>query len=77
MANTGQRCSGGSQFFMNVVHNDFLDWFAPGDSMHPVFGRVKDEASMDLMIKISKVPTTEDDYPLSPIRIKSVTIKMT
>ena len=24
MANTGQPNSGGSQFFMNVVHNDFL-----------------------------------------------------
>ena len=29
MANTGQPNSGGSQFFMNVVHNDFLDWFSP------------------------------------------------
>ena len=28
MANTGQPNSGGSQFFMNVVHNDFLDWYA-------------------------------------------------
>ena len=29
MANTGAPNSGGSQFFMNVVHNDFLDWFSP------------------------------------------------
>jgi len=21
---------GGSQFFINVAHNDFLDWFSPG-----------------------------------------------
>merc|ERR1712107_900569 len=28
MANTGQPNSGGSQFFINVVHNDFLDWFS-------------------------------------------------
>merc|ERR1711972_164492 len=27
MANTGQPNSGGSQFFMNVKHNSFLDWF--------------------------------------------------
>lgn len=39
MANTGQPNSGGSQFFMNVVHNDFLDWFSPGESKHPVFGK--------------------------------------
>merc|ERR1712228_433335 len=32
MANTGQPNSGGSQFFLNVVHNDFLDWFSPGES---------------------------------------------
>ena len=32
MANTGQPNSGGSQFFMNTVHNDFLDWFSPGES---------------------------------------------
>ena len=27
MANTGQPNSGGSQFFINTVHNDYLDWF--------------------------------------------------
>jgi cyclophilin family peptidyl-prolyl cis-trans isomerase len=27
MANTGQPQSGGSQFFINVRHNSFLDWF--------------------------------------------------
>ena len=76
MSNTGQRCSGGSQLLMKVVHNDFLDWFSAGDSMHPVFGRAKDEASMDLMIDISKVSTTADDYPRTPILMKSVTIRM-
>merc|ERR1711920_118844 len=39
MANTGEPNTGGSQFFMNVVHNDFLDWFGPGESKHPVFGK--------------------------------------
>ena len=32
MANTGTPNSGGSQFFINTVRNDFLDWFSPGDS---------------------------------------------
>ena len=36
MANTGSPNSGGSQFFMNTHHNDFLDWFTPGESKHPV-----------------------------------------
>ena len=73
MANTGQPNSGGSQFFMNVVHNDFLDWFSPGESRHPVFGKCVDKASLDIMVKISKVPT-RDDCPVTPVMMKSVTI---
>ncbi len=26
-ANTGEKDTGGSQFFINTVHNDFLDWW--------------------------------------------------
>ena len=41
MANTGQPNSGGSQFFVNTVHNDFLDFFdTRSPSAHPVFGKV-------------------------------------
>ena len=40
MANTGRPNSGGSQFFINTIHNDFLDWFTPGQSRHPVFGKI-------------------------------------
>jgi cyclophilin family peptidyl-prolyl cis-trans isomerase len=41
MANTGQPESGGSQFFINVRHNSFLDWFdRSSTSAHPVFGKV-------------------------------------
>merc|ERR1712146_439419 len=72
MANTGQPNSGGSQFFMNVVHNDFLDWFSPGESKHPVFGKAVDKASADVMVAISKVPT--DDCPKTPVRMNSVTV---
>jgi cyclophilin family peptidyl-prolyl cis-trans isomerase len=42
MANTGQPQSGGSQFFINVRHNSFLDWFdRSSSSSHPVFGKVR------------------------------------
>eukprot|EP00322_Chrysochromulina_rotalis_P020487 CAMPEP_0115840190 /NCGR_PEP_ID=MMETSP0287-20121206/6643_1 /TAXON_ID=412157 /ORGANISM="Chrysochromulina rotalis, Strain UIO044" /LENGTH=187 /DNA_ID=CAMNT_0003293793 /DNA_START=27 /DNA_END=590 /DNA_ORIENTATION=+ len=75
MANTGQPNSGGSQFFMNTVHNDFLDWFSPGESKHPVFGKAVDKASFDMMVKISKVPT-RDDCPNTPVQMKSVTVSM-
>merc|ERR1712224_446263 len=50
MANTGQANTGGSQFFLNVVHNDFLDWFSPGESKHPVFGKLCDKASFDVAV---------------------------
>ena len=41
MANTGRPQSGGSQFFINVNHNSFLDWFDKStESAHPVFGKV-------------------------------------
>ena len=41
MANTGDPNSGGSQFFINVNHNSFLDWFDTStESKHPVFGKV-------------------------------------
>jgi len=73
MANTGSPNSGGSQFFMNVVHNDFLDWFSPGDSKHPVFGKCVDKASFDVMVAISKAPS-RNDCPTTPIMMKSITI---
>merc|ERR1712031_12664 len=59
MANTGSPNSGGSQFFINVAHNDFLDWFGPGDSKHPVFGKVN--KGFEVCKKISTVKTTNDN----------------
>ncbi|MCB9507764.1 MAG: peptidylprolyl isomerase [Myxococcales bacterium] len=51
MANTGRPNSGGSQFFINTVHNSFLDWFDNSTpSKHPVFGRVN--GGMDVVKKI-------------------------
>merc|ERR1719379_3222654 len=73
MANTGAPNTGGSQFFINVVHNDFLDWFSPGESKHPVFGQVCSKEDLDLLIKITKVPTT-DDCPRTPIMMKKITM---
>ena len=70
-ANTGQKNTGGSQFFINVKHNDFLDWFSPGASKHPVFGKVIE--GYDLCVQISEVPT-RDDNPIQPIMMESVTI---
>merc|ERR1711977_355531 len=71
MANTGRPNSGGSQFFMNVADNRNLDWFSPGASKHPVFGKIT--SGMDVCTKISKVPT-RDDNPIKPIRMNKITI---
>merc|ERR1712039_493078 len=71
MANTGQPNSGGSQFFINVADNRNLDWFSPGASKHPVFGKIT--SGMDVVTKISKV-RTRDDNPVQPIKMKSIKI---
>merc|ERR1712232_64637 len=71
MANTGQKNSGGSQFFPNVANNSNLDWFTGGQSKHPVFGRIFE--GYDIVEKISKVPTRNDN-PVTPIKMNSITI---
>ena len=41
MGNAGSPNSEGSQLFLNLAKNDFLDWFTAGDSKHVVFGRLR------------------------------------
>ncbi len=72
MANTGRPNSGSCQFFINTVHNDFLDWFGPGQSRHPVFGRVVGD--MDVVEKIGKTPTGPGDKPREPVKMIKVTV---
>ncbi len=74
MANTGQPNSGGSQFFINTVHNDYLDWFSPGPSKHPVFGKVI--SGTDVVKAIEKTPTNKaaGDRPVTPVKMNKVTV---
>ena len=71
MANTGRPNSGGSQFFINTQHNDFLDWFGRGPSAHPVFGKVT--GGMEIVTAIETTPTGHGDRPITPQQIISVT----
>jgi peptidylprolyl isomerase len=74
MANTGAPNSGGSQFFINTVHNDYLDWFTPGRSRHPVFGKIT--SGLDIVKKIEGVPTAAgNNRPNTPVQVKKITVE--
>jgi len=60
MANAGPN-TGGSQFFINLVNNNYLD------KMHPVFGKVVD--GMDVVDSIGKVKTDRQDRPKTEVKI--------
>lgn len=60
MANAGPN-TGGSQFFINVVNNNFLD------SKHPAFGEVIQ--GMDIIDKIVRSRTDAHDRPLKEVKI--------
>ncbi|MFH1631237.1 MAG: peptidylprolyl isomerase, partial [Candidatus Aenigmatarchaeota archaeon] len=60
MANAGPN-TGGSQFFINLVDNNFLD------QKHPTFGKVVN--GMDVVDAIAKVKTGANDRPVSDVKI--------
>jgi peptidylprolyl isomerase len=73
MANSGPN-SGGSQFFINVKDNTFLDFDKePSTSKHPVFGKVI--SGMDVVEKISLVDTIPGDRPATPVVINKLNLK--
>ena len=73
MANTGQPKSGGSQFFINLVDNSYLDWDNRSTPYkHPVFGEVID--GMNVVDKIAAVKTDYSDRPMTEVKIIKASI---
>jgi len=65
MANAGPN-TGGSQFFINLVDNNFLD------TKHPAFGEVIE--GMEIVDIIAKVETEAADKPLEDVVIIKATV---
>lgn len=65
MANAGPN-TGSSQFFINLVNNNFLD------TKHPVFGEVIE--GMEVVDKIAQVDVNSNDRPLQEVKIIKASI---
>jgi peptidylprolyl isomerase len=65
MANAGPN-TGGSQFFINLVDNNYLD------KMHPVFGKVV--SGMEIVQKIGDTKTDSRDAPIEDVIIEKIKI---
>jgi len=65
MANAGPN-TGSSQFFINLVNNNYLD------TKHPQFGKVI--SGMDVVDAIGKVATNRNDRPLKEVVIVNAAV---
>lgn len=76
MARTNDINSATSQFFINLVDNDFLDHKGQSNFGYAVFGRV--DSGMEVIDEIAKVKTGSkaghQDVPAEPITIEAVTV---
>jgi cyclophilin family peptidyl-prolyl cis-trans isomerase len=76
MARTNDPNSASSQFFINLVNNDYLNYSGPRNPGYAVFGKVVE--GMDVAETIAQVKTANRDMhqnvPVEPVIIKSAKI---
>lgn len=68
MARTSDPNSAGSQFFLCLERVPHLD------KQYTAFGRTADASSLEVVRSIGKLPTNENDRPLSDVKIKAARV---
>ncbi|MDG2470492.1 MAG: peptidylprolyl isomerase [Pirellulaceae bacterium] len=68
MARTSDPNSAGSQFFICLARQDFLD------NQYTVFGETSDEESLETVMKIGSSETDGSDRPLADVVIATATV---
>jgi cyclophilin family peptidyl-prolyl cis-trans isomerase len=76
MARTSNPNSATSQFFINLINNDYLNYAGPANPGYAVFGKVVD--GMDVVDAIAQVKTgrkgPQGDVPVEPVIINSAAV---
>lgn len=71
MARSSDPNSAGSQFFLCLGRLTSLD------GQYTVFGKTANQSSLDVVLKIGKVPTDSGDRPKQTAKIESASVKVT
>lgn len=78
MARSSDPNSATSQFYINLVNNTSLNYPASDNAGYAVFGQVTDQASLDVVNAIAKLPTTTrggyTDWPVTDVTVTAVVV---
>jgi peptidyl-prolyl cis-trans isomerase A (cyclophilin A) len=79
MARTSDPNSATSQFYVNLVNNTGLDYQATDNAGYAVFGKVMDQASLDVVNAIAKLTTKTHsngfpDWPVTDVTVTAAAV---